>query len=681
MATNARVGKTYPIIGQVTVSPIKLSSQDISSWRTAVNSARNIHFPRRRQLLELYENILLDGKLSTVDTKRRSGITNKQFRFYKKGSDGEVIPQVQDNIIDTIFFDKLLKALHTKNSHGHALIELVPGGSGIADVNLIPHANVVPEKGELLMSYMDSTGIPYKGPNADPTLAKLLIEFGESREYGYLMSAAQYVIYKRGGFGDWAQFAELFGQPFRVGTYDGHDESQRLKLLTALKDMGGAGFTVIPDGTNIKFENANYGSGQSGIFKDLIAMSNDEIAQIVLGNTMTTDNGSSHDQAKIHKQGEEEITKSDLKEILNWLNGPFKQRLIQFGYKGVTEGMFDLEANDNISLLERAQIDDIVGRNIEIDPEYWYKRYKVGVPKGGPMPKQKEAAPALDTQKKKSLLSLSISGYYRSCGCSICGGFKLSAGAQNISLASNKEAERIAKLIFAGKLKPGSLDKKQIKKTADYLLAGIKKAWLRPESGFTQKDEDLLAFMRENVFVFSGFKNEKYLREASKLLLGADGNPLPFSEFKDKIVALDSTYNLQYLSAEYDHAIASSQMASKWLTFQDLQPDFPNLIYNTAGDQRVRPTHEALNGVVQPIDSPFWDTNYPPNGWGCRCDADATDQEATTPPSGPGRKQNSQDMFAGNVGKDGVIFPPNHPYFEASAAQTKKVTNVARSLM
>lgn len=32
-----------------------------------------------------------------------------------------------------------------------------------------------------------------------------------------------------------------------------------------------------------------------------------------------------------------------------------------------------------------------------------------------------------------------------------------------------------------------------------------------------------------------------------------------------------------------------------------------------------RPHHVALNGVVEPADSAFWQTHYPPNGWGCRC--------------------------------------------------------------
>lgn len=41
--------------------------------------------------------------------------------------------------------------------------------------------------------------------------------------------------------------------------------------------------------------------------------------------------------------------------------------------------------------------------------------------------------------------------------------------------------------------------------------------------------------------------------------------------------------------------------------------------YVTVGDDRVRPSHAALEGLTRPKDDPFWQRNRPPNGWNCRC--------------------------------------------------------------
>ena len=52
----------------------------------------------------------------------------------------------------------------------------------------------------------------------------------------------------------------------------------------------------------------------------------------------------------------------------------------------------------------------------------------------------------------------------------------------------------------------------------------------------------------------------------------------------------------------------------------DRQRDvFPFWQYHSMGDDHVRPTHEALDGVVLPCDHEFWKTHFPPWEFGCRC--------------------------------------------------------------
>lgn len=41
--------------------------------------------------------------------------------------------------------------------------------------------------------------------------------------------------------------------------------------------------------------------------------------------------------------------------------------------------------------------------------------------------------------------------------------------------------------------------------------------------------------------------------------------------------------------------------------------------YSAVLDDRTRPTHRALDGIILPANHPFWDEHYPPWGFMCRC--------------------------------------------------------------
>ncbi|HEC12278.1 MAG TPA: phage head morphogenesis protein, partial [Acidiferrobacteraceae bacterium] len=65
--------------------------------------------------------------------------------------------------------------------------------------------------------------------------------------------------------------------------------------------------------------------------------------------------------------------------------------------------------------------------------------------------------------------------------------------------------------------------------------------------------------------------------------------------------------------------LRTAAMAGRWEQIQRVKKTRPYLIYETVGDLRVRPEHAAWDQIVLPVDDPWWDTHYPPNGWGCRC--------------------------------------------------------------
>ncbi len=52
---------------------------------------------------------------------------------------------------------------------------------------------------------------------------------------------------------------------------------------------------------------------------------------------------------------------------------------------------------------------------------------------------------------------------------------------------------------------------------------------------------------------------------------------------------------------------------------QEMKDAFPYWKYLSAGDEKVRSSHAALNGLILPADDPFWKDHFPPWEWNCRC--------------------------------------------------------------
>ncbi|RMG51177.1 MAG: hypothetical protein D6717_13170 [Gammaproteobacteria bacterium] len=62
------------------------------------------------------------------------------------------------------------------------------------------------------------------------------------------------------------------------------------------------------------------------------------------------------------------------------------------------------------------------------------------------------------------------------------------------------------------------------------------------------------------------------------------------------------------------HAGREAQMADP-----TLRKARPYGLYRHGGSAEPRPDHLAWDGIVLPLDDPWWDTHTPQNGWGCTC--------------------------------------------------------------
>lgn len=69
----------------------------------------------------------------------------------------------------------------------------------------------------------------------------------------------------------------------------------------------------------------------------------------------------------------------------------------------------------------------------------------------------------------------------------------------------------------------------------------------------------------------------------------------------------------------YDVNLRTAHASGAWARAQRTRESRPFLRYTAILDRRTRADHRTWHGMVLPMDDPFWDTHYPPNGWRCRC--------------------------------------------------------------
>lgn len=122
-------------------------------------------------------------------------------------------------------------------------------------------------------------------------------------------------------FKDWLAFMEVFGMPLRVGRYGASATERDIDILkTAVANLGSDAAAVLPDSMKIDFVEAAKSTGGDKLFLGLAEWIDKQISKAVLGQTMTSDDGSSQAQAKVHDEVRGDIRDADAEQLEETLN-------------------------------------------------------------------------------------------------------------------------------------------------------------------------------------------------------------------------------------------------------------------------------------------------------------------------------------------------------------------------
>lgn len=147
-------------------------------------------------------------------------------------------------------------------------------------------------------------------------------------------------------------------------------------------------------------------------------------------------------------------------------------------------------------------------------------------------------------------------------------------------------------------------------------------------------------------------------------------------DFEEEAEDIFEMFNYRFSTTENSDIYYSMAIASAWNDFDSMT----SLTYTTQGDERVRDSHRALEGLTY-LKRDFPEALIPPIDFRCRCYlVESSDSLAVrrNPDDAYDRINNAVNpIFSTTAAKSGRIFGVDHPYFQVQSKHYDELKNVA----
>lgn len=239
-------------------------------------------------LVQLWQEMnAKDARLRGVVQTRINALTGLEWEIV--GDDAAAI-YVREVIEGMKSFTDALRTLAKGIPVNIAALELIWSGVRLVRLKGVPHSRFI-------VDWTKSPDLRLMAHTGDegfiPPANKFVIHVPDRSSINpwadtIAVSQAKLWLAKNLVWADWAHFAELFGQPIRIGSYsDGEDEGEKTRLLNAMRDLGNEAYAIKHVNSLIEF--IEVGNRQLQPFADMIEYIERNQAVGLLGGNLTTD--------------------------------------------------------------------------------------------------------------------------------------------------------------------------------------------------------------------------------------------------------------------------------------------------------------------------------------------------------------------------------------------------------
>ena len=330
--------------------------------------------------IRIYKELLCDPHVFACTQSRKAGVLSLDWEI-NRGLDKDQNAEDVENLLKKLDIQKLmsdildatqfgfqpLEIMWKRDKSGHIMPEKViakpPEWFCFDDDNNLKfrtkenyYGEIVPNKKFLLAQNNPS----YNNPYGERTLSRVFWN----------------VTFKKGGLKFWVVFTEKYGMPHLIGKHPrGSTKEETNSLADMLEDMVQDAIAVIPDDSSIEIQEASK-SSSAEIYEKLIDKMNTEISKAILGQTLTTEIGStgSYAASNTHMQVRQDIVDSDKKLVEGVIN-QLIQWIYEINFANAEVPVFELYEPEDVDLT-LAQRDKILSdTGVKFTKEYFIKNY------------------------------------------------------------------------------------------------------------------------------------------------------------------------------------------------------------------------------------------------------------------------------------------------------------------
>jgi len=331
--------------------PTQVIPATVQNYVAALQGARAKVIQERSWLYDMYQNALdFDSNLNTVIMKRLIATSGKRVEYV---INDQPVPQAKAVIDSPRFTDFVNDLIMAKVFWGMGLFEFGKrkwNGQELFDYTQIPIKHVDPYQ-EVVRKYQ------YAASNDDKSYKEVKSAFfvGEKDDLGLLLQATLLALYKRDSINRWSNYIRLAGNNFERVKFKGGEPDANVtqKVLNTISNRSGEA-VKLPANVDVEFDN-NSSTAQNELFEGAVAYFDDQMTKLVLGQTMTTDDGSSRSQSETHERVQETLFEGDSKMVIDVLNYDFTEVLPMYGIPG--GGTWRFIENTSIKRMQQAELD------------------------------------------------------------------------------------------------------------------------------------------------------------------------------------------------------------------------------------------------------------------------------------------------------------------------------------